>query len=86
MKTKSFKSLAALFGAVVVLNISAVAGPGPQTTPVSRKATLSPQKTVVIASQTSKTADAGKAVVKARTVPQVIYETGAHGGTFVTRR
>ena len=38
MKTKSITSFAALLGAALALNLSAVAGPGPHDPPVSRKA------------------------------------------------
>jgi|GEM_PF-5008737 len=80
MKTKSIQSLATLFTVAVVLQVSAFAGPGPQTTPVFRKA--SPVQKVAV----QKTASVGKAVVKTNAAPQVIYETGAHGGTYITRR
>jgi len=85
MKSKSIKSLAALFGAVVALNVSVLAGPGPQSQPSVRKTSEPKKVAVTVASaQTQKTT--GKAIVKTNAAPQVIYEVGAHGGTYVTRR
>jgi hypothetical protein len=75
MKTKSLKSLAALLGAVVALNVSVLAGPGPQPQPVSHKVTT----VAVFAKGTT-------VKPEAQSSSKLVTITGAHGTTYGFRR
>jgi hypothetical protein len=80
MKTKSLKSLTALIGAVVALNVSVLAGPGPQSQPVTRKASVEKKTTTVAVF--AKEAPA----TKSETEPKLFTVDGPRGMTFTFRR
>ena len=73
MKTKSIKSIAALLGIGVALNLSALAGPGPQSEPRGRK---SGDGKAVIAEQVRPATSTTKQVKK------VVLITGPRGTAF----
>ena len=78
MKTQSLKSLATLLGVAVALNLSALAGPGPQ--PQFQPRTASQPKKVVT---TVKSPSPGKSVIESRrTFTQV---SGPRGVTYAYR-
>jgi hypothetical protein len=78
MKTKSITSIAALLGAVAALNVSALAGPGPQ--PVPSKAKVSTIATSVHGQGLSAAQPAAEAVSKTFFVP------GPRGTGYVAQR
>jgi hypothetical protein len=81
MKSTSLKSIATLLGVGVVLNLSVLAGPGPQSEPQARKG--SDGKTVV----TEKNSRASFTVKSVKQEsPKVIQITGPHGSTFAYAR
>lgn len=77
MKTKSIKSIATLLGVGVALNLSALAGPGPQPESLIRNGTDSKN---VVALQVRKSSSTGKSVVEAS--PKLVQITGPHGTTL----
>ena len=81
MKSTSLKSIAILVGVGVVLDLSVLAGPGPQQEPQIRKG--SDGKTIVI-ERVRQTSFAVKSVEKQS--PKVIQITGPHGSTFAYAR
>lgn len=89
MKTKSVASIAALLGAAVVLNVSALAGPDPQLVPSllrsanSQKATTH-EKTVTIALAGHSKAAAAKPAANAGST--IFYVPGPHGDKSTYRK
>ncbi|MEA3210691.1 MAG: hypothetical protein QOE70_3748 [Chthoniobacter sp.] len=82
MKTQSLKSLATLLGVAVVLNVSALAGPGPQPQFQPRKAS-DPKKATVTVAQVQKAPAEAKAVVDSR--PTLVQVPGPHGVNYSLR-
>ncbi|HEY2342508.1 MAG TPA: hypothetical protein VGH90_05735 [Chthoniobacteraceae bacterium] len=80
MKTQTVKTFAALLGVAVALNLSALAGPGPQSQPKFRTQKGSDGKNVVAGLQIEK-APAAKTSVKNST-PHLIYISAPHGVNF----
>ena len=76
MKTKSIKSAAALFGVGVALNLSVLAGPGPESEPRIQSAS---NGKAVIAEQVRQTSTA-KSVKKQS--PKLVRITGPRWSTF----
>ena len=80
MKSISLKSIATLLGVGVVLNLSVLAGPGPQSeSPINK---VRDGKTVVI----EHARRASFSVKSVKESPKVIQITGPHGSTFAYAR
>jgi len=77
MKTQSIKSIATLLGVAVVLDVSTLAGPDPQSRIQPRK------KVTVAAAQVQKAPSEAKAVVEPR--PTLVQVPGPHGVNYSIR-
>ena len=77
MKTKSIKSVAALLGVGVALNLSVLAGPGPESEP---RIQMGSSGKAVIAEQVRNTSSAAKSVKKQS--PKLVRITGPRWSTF----
>jgi hypothetical protein len=82
MKTQSIKSIAALFGVAVILNASALAGPGPQLPAPTRKVS-EPKKAAVTVAMTGTARDSRKADTSE---PRLFQVSGPRGETYTFRR
>ena len=83
MKAKS-KSIAALLGVAVILNVSALAGPGPQPQLQPRKVSSEPKTVLVTTSPVRKSPTAAKAVIKRES--SLLYVSGPQSATYAFRR
>ena len=82
MKTQSIKSIATLLGVAVVLNVSALAGPGPHEQFQTRKIS-EPKKVAATIGLAVKAPAAGKSVVESR--PTLTQAPGPHGVIYAYR-
>jgi hypothetical protein len=83
MKTKSIASIAAVLGSTAVLNLGALAGPGPQ--PQFQTRPVSKQKIVPTPSgKVTKAPTAAKSMIQSG--PSLTYVTGGKGNTYAVYR
>ncbi len=82
MKTQSIKSTATLLGVAAVLNMSALAGPGPQTQYQTRKVT-EPKTATIALYQVPKSPATGKSAIEPQRTPTQV--SGPHGVTYTYR-
>jgi hypothetical protein len=83
MKTQSIKTIATLFGVAVILNVGALAGPGPQSPAPSWKVS-EPQKAAVTIALTGTALESKKANTTSE--PKLTQVSGPHGATYTFRR
>jgi len=83
MKTQSIKTIATLFGVAVALNVSALAGPGPQLPAPTRKVS-EPKKAAITIALTGTARDSRKG--EATSEPKLFRVSGPHGDTYTFRR
>ena len=83
MKAKP-KSITALLGAAVILNVSALAGPGPQPRLEPRKVSSERKMVIVTTSHVRKSSTAAKAVIKPES--SLFAVSGPHSATYAFRR
>jgi hypothetical protein len=80
MNTKSIKSIATLLGVAVTLNLSALAGPDPQSRFQTRNNGSEGKSVVPVATQVSKAFTSTKAAKKSS--PSLVYISTPHVGAF----
>jgi hypothetical protein len=83
MKTQSIKSIATLFGVALALNVSALAGPGPQLPAPTRKVS-EPKKAAVTIALAGTARDSKKADTTSE--PKLFQVSGPRGDTYTFRR